>query len=323
MSFDGWLDARDSETVTHEWGTLGARRIQLGQAEPRYLAIQPEGAALLAATFLGCSPTAFAWFATDRAADAPAPTFHQRSEVSRSFVDEAHDVTEAGCFEVWTIRESVVGSRGVHHITIDCTWGEQSREGGNGRSSTIVRVFDRSTQRAVSIPLHSTAVWVVGEVDLSPLDLFSQRVSYKLRWTKLELAAVRGFIAQITADLDAHFDTSAEWDGEVTRDEVLESEQYDFRTRRRELRFASGGYAIELGENLDPDLADDPSGMFWVVVHGLPWGHEVNVRISLTGDEPPTEWGVDGWIDLTLPRAQLEAAVARVAKIPGISVQAG
>ncbi|MBA2540301.1 MAG: hypothetical protein H0V17_11740 [Deltaproteobacteria bacterium] len=317
MSFDGWLDARDSATVEREWATLGGRRIELGQSAPRYLAIKPEGAALLAAGFLGCSPDRFGWWATDRNRDPPWPpaTFQEGRGVSRSFFDHELQVDEQDAHETFTIREVIEGTRGVQHITIDCSWGEMTREGGSGRSMTFVRVFDRSTQRAVSIPLYSTGVWMVGDVDLSPLDLFAQRVEYKLAWKRHDTDAVRGFLAQLAADLDAHFDVSPSWPGGVIEDRVIESVEYNFRTRKRVQRFESAPFAIQLDENLDPDTNE--GGMMWATVQGLPWGHELNVRICNT-DDPV--WGVDGWIDFTLPRAQLEAALARTAAIPGIQV---
>jgi hypothetical protein len=54
--------------------------------------------------------------------------------------------------------------------------------------------------------------------------------------------------------------------------------------------------------------------MFGIRVHGLPWGHDVGIRIALA---PPI---VDGWIDFRLPRAQLDAAIARLAQVPGIEL---
>src|SRR5688572_27970698 len=185
VSFDGWLDARDSDSVVREWATLDARRVEIGNWSPPVRAIRPEGAALLAAQVLGCSPECFAWFASERhsrPATWPAPSFTVGREVSRSFLDHDFDVSEPGCSEAWQIREVIDGVRGVQHITIDCTWGEMTREGGNGRSTSVVHVYDRGAARAVSIPLYSTAAWVIGDVDLAPLDLFAQRTDFKLAW---------------------------------------------------------------------------------------------------------------------------------------------
>ena len=57
----------------------------------------------------------------------------------------------------------------------------------------------------------------------------------------------------------------------------------------------------------------------WLIVKlsGLPWGHRVSGRIDHTRDPV---FGVEGWLDLTLPRAQLDATIARLRAIPGIAL---
>jgi hypothetical protein len=315
MSFDGWLDARDSETVLRAWETLGARRIEVAGPSRQ---IHPYGAALLAGSFLGCSPDRFAWWATESYAQPstwPAPTYREGRAATRSFLDHELDVRE-DLHETWTIRDVIEGARGVQHISIDCVWGEMTREGGNGRSAKVVRVFDRSTQRAVSIPLYQTAVWVVGEVDVSPLDLFPRRLFFKLPWKQHDLDMVRGLFAQLTADLDAHFDTSTTWPGGVTHEDVDDNREHDYRIRRRTYRYASGAFAIEIDERLDLE-SGNTTGTMWPKVTGLTWGHEVSGRVELTS-EP--QGGVEGWIDLRLPGAQLDATHARLAAIPGIQL---
>lgn len=319
MSFEGWLDARDGDTLAREWGTLGVRGVELG-VHPRFvLGIQPEAAALLAAAWLGCSVEQFSWVIKEEGKalpERPPPIFEVGREVARCFFD-GELCTEADLSERWIIHEVREGARGIQFAVIDYFYGQQTRDGGGGGSATIVRLFDRNTGRGASVRLWSNEAFTIGEIDLAPLDLFAHRVSYKLPQPKLELAAIRGFVAQLTADLDAHFDTSTEWEGGVTRDEILTSEEYNFKSRRRELVFRSGPYSIELGENLDADDPDDDSAMFWIVVRGLPAGHEVNIRIALS-HEP--DFPIDGWIDFTLPLAQLEAAVARAAQVPGIQL---
>lgn len=320
MSFEGWLDARDSATVEREWMTLGAKKVQIGEWSPRTLSVRPEGVALLAAAVFGCSPARFAWFATERNADPrtwPPPTFEGGHVVSRTFLDHELDLRQEDCHETWHIREVIEGARGVQHITIDCSWGPMTREGGEGRSMTIVRVFDRSTSRAVSIPLWHPAVWSIGEpFDLSPLDLFAQRTNFKLPWKQYAPDSLRGFLAQLTADLDAHFDTCTTWPGGITKDEIIDDREYNFRVRRRIYRFESAPYAIELDELLDPDGKKE-TGSLGVKVFGLPWGHQVSARID-SPDDPV--YGVGGWVDLTLPRAQLDATLARLAAVPGIQL---
>jgi hypothetical protein len=319
MTFDGWIDARDSASVEREWATLGARRVEVGQWSPRPLTIRPEGAALLAAQFLGGSPERFAWWVTDRYRTPngwPSPTFEVRRQGSRSFLDRELELDRYDCTESWAIREETDGTRGVQHITLDCTWGELTREGGEGRSITIIRVFDRGTRRAVSIPLHHPAAWVVGEVDVSPLDLFAARTSFKLPWKAYDPDSLRGFFAHLTEDLDARLALCATWPGGVTKDEVIDDREYDFRVRRRIHRYESAPFSIELNELLDPDGKRD-TGWLTFKLGGLPWGQTVEGRIDSTRDPV---FGVEGWVDLTLPRVQLEATIARLRAVPGVEV---
>lgn len=319
MTFDGWIDARDSESVEREWATLGATRVEVGPWSPRTLTIRPEAAALVAARFLGGSPERFAWWRTERSQtpnEWPRPTFEVRRTVSRSFLDGELDLHQSDCSEAWAIREVTDGTRGVQHITLDCTWGEFAREGGEGRSVTIIRVFDRGTRRAVSMPLHHAAAWVVGEVDVSPLDLFAERTRFKLRWRAYDPDSLRGFFERLTSDLDVHLATCGAWPGGVTRDEVIDDREYRFRVRRRVRRYESAPFSIELDELLDPDGKRD-TGWLTVKLGGLPWGHKVEGRIDSTSDPV---FGVEGWLDLTLPRVQLEATIARLRAIPEVEL---
>lgn len=319
MTFDGWLDARDSASVERQWAALGARRVDVVQGAPRTLTIRPEGAALLAARFLGGSPERFAWWVTERyraQSKWPSPTFETRREVSRSFLDGELDLHVHTCSESWAIREVIDGARGVQHITLDCTWGELTREGGEGRSITVIRVFDRGARRAVSVPLHHSSAWVIGEVDLSPLDLFAERTRFKLPWKAYDIDSLRGFFAQLTEGLDARLATCAAWPGGITNDEVIEDHEYAFRVRRRIHRYESAPFTLELDEHLDPDGKRATGGLLFTL-GGLPWGHEVKGRIDSSLD--PT-FGVEGWIDLTLPRAQLDATSARLHATPGIAL---
>lgn len=319
MTFDGWIDARDSESVEREWATLGATRVELGPWSPRVLAIRPEAAALVAARFLGGSPQRFAWWLTDHSQTRdgwPPPTFEVRRTVSRSFLDGELDLRHHDCTEAWAIREVTDGKRGVQHVTLDCTWGEFAREGGEGRSVTIIRVFDRGTRRAASMPLHQAAAWVVGEVDVSPLDLFAERTRFRLPWKTYDPDSLRGFLARLTADLDVRLATCGAWPGGITKDEVIDDREYRFRVRRRVRRYESAPLSIELDELLDPDGKRD-TGWLTVKLGGLPWGHKVEGRIDSTSDPV---FGVEGWLDLTLPRVQLEATIARLRAIPGVEL---
>src|SRR5262249_45646471 len=155
--------------------------------------------------------------------------------------------------------------------------------------------FDRSTSRGVSVHVGSTKAWTIGEpTDLAPLDLFAQRTSFKLAWQRYDLDSLRGFLAQLAADLDAHFDTCTTWPGGVTADQIIDDRDYNVRIRRRVQRFESGPYAIELDELLDPDGKKE-TGWLTATVHGLPWGHSLRARIDSTSHPV---WGVSGWVDL-------------------------
>jgi hypothetical protein len=335
MSFGDWLDARDGDAVARAWETLGATRVDVGREEPlspqieRMLGIRADAAALLAASFLGVPPHRFAWFTIDwsRLNDThealrqkhrpPAPTFEVSRTVPRCQLD-GHVMCEHECAESWEIREVLEGTRGVQHIRIDHYWGEQTRDGsgGGGGSATFIRVFDRRASRGASIRLNYDVSTIGEPIDLTPLDLFGDRTEFKLAWKTCDLDAARGLFAQLTADLDAHFDTSTGWPGRVTEDRVVDSKEYNFRIRLRKQRFEAGAFAITIDERLDPDGKDE-TGSASLHVHGLPWGHTVAAYLN-PSDDPM--FGVSGSLDLRLPRKQLEATLARLAAIPGITV---
>jgi hypothetical protein len=314
MSFDGWIDARDGETLAREWATVNAKSVAIGEA--RWLSIKPTAVAVLAANFLGSSPDCFAWFAAEpwESEKLPPPTFSVGREVSRcTFEGVVHVPHECG--EVWKIRELVEGPRGVQHIDLQYHWGEYTRDGGNGGGLTVVRLYDRSTAQGVSIRLSGQDVWVIGEpLDLSALDLFSQRTELRLPWKRYDPDAILGLVARLAADLDAHFDTAPAWPGGLVSDEVVGT---DTRVRRREYRYASGGYAIEMSDFRYPEDLPEGTGRMNTRIEGLPWGHQVCPRLE--GSDDPV-WGMKGSLDLTLPRAQLDATIARLAAIPGIEL---
>jgi hypothetical protein len=336
MSFDGWLDARDCETAMREWQALAPIKVEIGREQPlspqieRMLGIRPDAAVLLAASFLGIPPERFAWFTIDwsRLNDThealrqkhrpPAPTFEVSRTVPRCCLD-GYVMCEHECAESWEIREVIEGARGLQHIRIDHYWGEQTRDGsgGGGGSATFVRLYDRSASRGVSIRLYDDAAWTIGEpIDLGPLDLFGDRTEFMLAWKACDIDAVRGLCAQLTADLDAHFDTSTSWPGRVTEDRVIDNKEYNFRIRLRQQRFEAGAFAITIDQRLDPDGKDE-TGSAAVNVHGLPWGHTVAAYLNRS-DDPV--FRVSGSLDVRLPRKQLESTLARLAAIPDIKI---
>ncbi|HEU0035182.1 MAG TPA: hypothetical protein VFQ53_31370 [Kofleriaceae bacterium] len=293
MTLSAWLDARDGEAVARAWRGLTARRVEVGG--PRWTNTAA-GTARFAAAFLGWPLERFAWFTAPDDA-LPPPTFDSHRVVTRSFVEHAVDCSQE-CYEDWQIREVVDGVRGFQHIKIGFAVQGEGRDGDWGGSGTIVRVFDRSTSTAASINLHANTVWTIGRVDLTALDVFSYYTTFTLPWPRFTLDAVRGLIAQLATEVDAHFDVSATWPGALT--ETRTAEDVVIRT----WRYESGPYALEI---------IDYGTWLWVTVHGLPWGFVMKSRID------NADTGVEGNLQLALPLEVGETVVARLALIPGIT----
>src|SRR5205085_698025 len=165
------------------------------------------------------------------------------------------------------IREVALGTRGMQHIKVEWYWGEFTRDGGNGGGATFVRVFDRSSRRAVSIRTYYETAWMIGDaIDLAPLDLFAKRVDFELTWNTDGVDMVRGLVAQLAAHLDARFETSTTWPGGLVSERI--NEVGDKRFRQRDFRYASGAFAIGLSEFVDLTVNEGAHTRF--VVEGLP-----------------------------------------------------
>ncbi|MCW5801377.1 MAG: hypothetical protein KIT31_03125 [Deltaproteobacteria bacterium] len=296
-----WLDARDGAAVAQAWARLGAKRVELGGDR---WTITPHAAAHFAAAFLGWPLERVMWLAAGEE-ELPPPTFATRGTVARCFLDQAVDRSEE-CFETWRIRELVDGARGVQHVSLEYLYDDGSREPAGG-SVTLVRVFDRARGIGASIQTWRD-VWTIGDVDLAALDLFAGEVHFRIAWKPYALDGVRGFLAQLAAELDAHYDVSATWPGTVTEHEVEGT-----AVRWYTWRFSSGERAIEIVEHRYRDDGVPETGSIRATVHGLPWGHVLVAHLS------DDAHGVEGWLKLRLPRAHGDAVRARLASIPGVT----
>jgi hypothetical protein len=310
VSFDGWLDARDAATAMREWETLDAKRVQITTDR----STRSDAVAVLAASFLGSPPDRFKWFMAEpwQSDQLPPATSRTGGEVPRLVFDGVV-LCDHGCGHSVEIREVVETTRGMHHIKVEWYWGEFTREGGNGGGATFVRVFDRSSKRAVSIRTYDETAWMIGDaLDLAPLDLFGERVEFKLAWKTYDVDMVRGLVAQLAADLDAHFDTSTTWSGGMVNEQI--NKVGDMQFRQRDYRYASGAFAICISQFVD--LAVNDSGRTSFVVEGLPMGW---LRGSLVADTD-SQFAVAGSIDPRLPRALLDATLGRLARIPNLKI---
>jgi hypothetical protein len=294
MSVSDWLDAHDGDAVAAAWQALDPRMQEVGL--PSWTVTAP-AAARFAATFLGWPIERLAWIAAE--ADAlPPPTFELHHEVTRCYLEHLLDY-RGECHESWKIREVAEGPRGVQLVTVDFFYDDGSRE-GFGMSNTVVRVFDRDAGTAASIDLHARTVATVGAMDLSALDLFDVWCEVRLGWPYVR-DDVRGVLAQLASDVDAHFDVSATWPGRTLDAGAVEATQWE------ELRFESGDFAIELVEHHYETRSTVLAKFF-----GLPWGHAITVVLRDDGT------GMEGNVQLRLPRVDCDALLARAAAVPNL-----
>lgn len=310
MSFDAWLDARDAATAARAWETLDAKAFPLAIDR----STRSDAVAVLAASFLGHPPDRFKWFMAEpwESEQLPPATSRTGGEVARLVFDGVV-LCDHDCGHSVEIREVVEGPRGMQHIKVEWYWGEFTREGGNGGGATFVRVFERSSRRAVSIRTHWETAWMIGDpIDLASLDLFEKRVDFELTWKTYDADMVRDLVAELVADLDVRFATSTTWPGAMVDERI--NEVAERRFRQRDFRYASGPIAIGMSEFVDLAVNDAATTRF--VVEGLAVGW---LRGSLhTGKDSQSP--VAGSMDLRLPRARLEATLDRLARLPNVKI---
>ncbi|HEY5936238.1 MAG TPA: hypothetical protein VIU61_16420 [Kofleriaceae bacterium] len=294
MPFKAWLDARHGSTLAEAWAALAAKQVEVGAPSWR---IPLHGAAQFAAAFLDWPLDRLAWLGGPDN-KMPAPTFKVPGERStaRCFLELGLDRRD--CNESWTIREITERSRGIQLVTIYCHYDDGTR-GGGYTTQSVVRVFDRRTRTGASLGIDARAVATIGEVDLAPLDLFELVTTFHLTsWTRYDPDGVRGIVAQLAAEIDAHFDVSTEWPSAI-------SSRNGFTIHR----FESGPRAVELVER---HIANE--GGVHATVHGLPWGHGLTLNVS------DTALGTYGNVTLRLPLATGQAVFGHLTRVPGIVV---
>ncbi|MEO8701349.1 MAG: hypothetical protein ABI867_14975 [Kofleriaceae bacterium] len=233
-----WLAARDAESVRSAWTALEPRRHEVAGELSRH------GAALLAGAMLGERAD---WIVDTR---SRKPELEIQRVVDVSYFDDAWDV-HVTCEETWKLHEH----RGVQivHLVISSLPGEQP----GGSDVTVVRVVDGA--RAASIVIGSTKVSTIGDIDLAPLDLYRFGGGVASVPSPDAIDTARGLIAQVAAEVDAHYDTSALW------------------PRKREGEFGDDErwIAVKAFDGAVPYTS--------AMVHGLPWGHELEIILPHDG----------------------------------------
>ena len=113
-------------------------------------------------------------------------------------------------------------------------------------------------------------------------------------------------LAQLAAELDAHYDVSAAWPPQIL-------EQHTFEDPRREpvhvttYRFESGPHAMTLTEQ-----RHDAWAWTHAELAGLPWGHALSVELHTRAT------GTAGHVAFRLPLADGDAVLARMAAMPSL-----
>jgi hypothetical protein len=303
-SFDAWLDARDGKSLAAAWSELAPTTIELAPPQATsdigiqgwYRTGYP--AAQLASVWLGRPVESFAWLAPYDSLDhdleragAPTPIFKVGRGVEVSFLE--HAVNERDCYEEWDLREARVGNRGVQRLFV--AWGRSdgTRDGGEGGRGTVVRFFDREKRIGVCVPLYSCKVSLIGDVDIDvrePLDLFDFNPSLRVpAWATYDLDKVRGLIAQLATEVDAHYDQSASW------------------PRFGDSRYENGPHAVYIEER-----RTGGEGTVDFRVEGLPWGQQLQGGMRFT---PEAAYGS---FNVRLPADAATRMLARLSAIEGV-----
>lgn len=267
---EAWLSARDAATVRAAWTALAPRRHELGSHPLRKLTLH--GAARLAESMLGERPD---WILDHMRLQHP--DFQDGGVVEACYFDDGWN-SHNRCHTTWDIWERRDGGRGLQLARIGA--GSVPGEGQPaGSSITFVRVFDGD--RAASIPIDTNHVSTIGDVDLGPLDLLDFWEYFYIEPAKNQLETLRGIIAQLAGEIDAHYCTSPLWPS----------------VRAGATTFGDGERSIAFQE--EPHQTTG-------TVHGLPWGHSLVVHIGITSQS---------YVRGQLPDADIERVLARVRAI--------
>lgn len=217
------------------------------------------------------------------------PDYRSNAVVEASYLDGEWDIAEP-CHETWALWEQRDADRGVQLVQIGAGSITGPPEGGG---QVFVRVFDRD--RAASVAIDTVHATTVGEVDPGPLDLLACSTYFYLEPSgqpRETLETLRGIIAQLAGELDAHYDTSPSWPA------------VDERT------FGDGAHSITWVHERDRDR-------FTAHVHGLPWGHALAVTLRMTSRQCDLAVRLpDADIGRVLERLQAIEQADRAAAIP-------
>jgi len=303
-AFADWLDAREAESLHAAWTALAPVHHKLGRPE---WFTSTHGAIILAQHFLGWPRERLEWLARTGDPTAPPP-FTDRRPASWCFLENGIDYREP-CTASWHVRELSDGTRGVQLVSVGFTLYDPAEDSSSSAGATVIRIFDRARRIGTSLLSGTQTVSTIGAFDIAPLDLFEHTRGFRnAAWTQHDLAATRGMLAQLAAEVDAHYDVSAAWPAQIV-------EQNTFEDPRREAvhvttyRYESGPHAMVLTEQRHDSWA-------WThaELEGLPWGH------TLTVDLHTRATGTAGHVAFRLPLAEGDAVLARLVAMPGITL---
>lgn len=312
--FDAWLDARDGKSIADAWAVLAPQTIEVGPAPTSGLGVLPwtrtgAAAAQLASVWLGVPIEKVAWLGAydnmpgdlERAGAPPSIAREGEGTGDLKFLENV--VNERDCVGSWDIREVIEGARGVQRIKL--AWGRSdgSRDGGEGGFGIVVRFFDRATKLGASVALYSCKISLIGGLDLeavrAPLDLFDLHPSFRVpAWKTFDPEQARALVAQLAAEIDAHYDQSAAWP--VAELQVEEPDRWFVRSR-----CAHGPHAVLFEERSRDGTID-------IRLEGLPWGLEFCGGLRFTPD------AAFGYFNARLPEETAIRMLARLKSIDGV-----
>lgn len=276
-----WLAARDAASVRSAWSALAPVRHEV--SKPRR-DLTKHGAAQLAAAMLGERAD---WLLDVRGGSVPA--FRADRIVDGSSLDHAWDIRD-DCHETWELHEQRDGARGVQLIVVGAGTITGRPEGGG---VSVVRIFEHD--RAVSVQLESRAVATIGEVDLAPLDLMDCVQYFTREAAAIDVEVMRGLLAQVIAEYDAHYDTSTQWP--LASHEHVTPHYLDPRLRST---FVDGARSVTV------DQLERGPRTWLATAHGLAWGHVVELASNDDGH---------GDLRVRLPDAEIDRVSARLGAI--------
>jgi hypothetical protein len=286
---DDWLDARDGEALARAWEALGASVVEVGA--PDWSTCR-HGAALFASKLLG-SVDDLAWLALP-IEHMPKATYQQRRTTEHVYLERTFDLRKES-FEYWDLFEAEKQGRGVQAVCVAYMTDDGSREGTGSIGQWVVRIFDRKAGWGAAVFIGKHAIATVGAVDTSALTVFERYGNFTPAYRHDDREALRGLIAQLASEIDAHYDVSPAWPARLVR----ETTDPDPAERLRTYRYEAGPHAIE--------VADRNCGLT-ATVDGLGWGMLFQVTLDEAGDRTA------GHVHLRLPVAAGERVLAQLAR---------